>query len=146
MQSSQVNRLSVHWAGAGRGGRARSGLGFTLIELLVVIVIVAILAAIAYPSYRSQVQKTRRADAKAVLMQGAQFMERGYTENGSYSVTGFPYSKSPIDGTAAYYTITAALKTGGTSGFTITAVGVNAEAGVPNLTLDDAGTRVGWEP
>ena len=59
-------------------------LGFTLIELMVVVAIVAILAAIAYPSYRSQIEKTRRADAKAVLMQAAQYMERLYTENGCY--------------------------------------------------------------
>jgi len=110
MQSSQVNRLSVHCAGAGRGGRVRSGLGFTLIELLVVVAIVAILAAIAYPSYRSQVQKTRRADAKAVLMQAAQHMERVYTESGSYNPTGFtfPYTRSPIDGSVTYYAITRA--------------------------------------
>ena len=52
---------------------------------MIVVAIVAILAAIAYPSYRDQIERTRRADAQAVLMQAAQFMERIYTENGCYN-------------------------------------------------------------
>lgn len=40
----------------------------TLIELLIVVVIVAILASVALPSWNSQVQKARRADARNTLM------------------------------------------------------------------------------
>lgn len=58
--------------------------GFTLIEILIVVAIVAILAAIAYPSYQDSVRKSRRADARAVLLEAAQFMERFYTENFRY--------------------------------------------------------------
>ncbi|MBV5274160.1 MAG: prepilin-type N-terminal cleavage/methylation domain-containing protein [Lamprocystis purpurea] len=51
---------SVHFCRPRPFGRARFRPGFTLIELMIVVGIVAILAAIAYPSYQSQIRKTRR--------------------------------------------------------------------------------------
>lgn len=57
---------------------------FTLVELLVTMTIIAILAAIAYPSYQSNVYKSRRADAKGALLGFANAMERHYTETNSY--------------------------------------------------------------
>ncbi|MBC7445425.1 MAG: type IV pilin protein [Polaromonas sp.] len=59
--------------------------GFTLIELLVSVTIVAMLAAIALPSYASYVARARRADAKGQLVQAAQFMQRFYSANDSFS-------------------------------------------------------------
>ncbi|PAU87580.1 methylation site containing protein [Pseudomonas sp. WN033] len=47
----------------------RSTKGFTLIELMIVVIVIAILAAIAYPSYTEYVNKSRRADGQAALMQ-----------------------------------------------------------------------------
>ena len=61
--------------------------GFSLIELMVTVAIVAILAAIAYPSYVEYVNRSRRADAKATLVELAQWMERNYMTNLSYIVT-----------------------------------------------------------
>lgn len=58
--------------------------GFTLIELMVVVAVVGILAAVAYPSYREFVAKSRRAQAKTVLLSAQQWMERFYTENFRY--------------------------------------------------------------
>ena len=58
--------------------------GFTLIELMIAMVILAIIVAIAYPSYVAQVRKSRRAEAKAALLEDAQFMERTYTTSGQY--------------------------------------------------------------
>ena len=49
--------------------------GFTLVELMIVIVIVAILLAVALPSYQNSVQKGRRADAKAALLDVANRQE-----------------------------------------------------------------------
>lgn len=58
--------------------------GITLIELMVVVVIVGILAAIAYPSYREQMSRARRADGKAALLETAQRLERCYTRFNRY--------------------------------------------------------------
>lgn len=58
--------------------------GFSLIELLIVVFIVAILAAIALPSYFSQVQKSRRTEAKGALTQLASMQEQFRTEQNRY--------------------------------------------------------------
>jgi type IV pilus assembly protein PilE len=59
--------------------------GFTLIEVMVVVAIIAILSSIAYPSYQDSVTKSRRSQAKATLLEYAQFMERNFTTTGNYS-------------------------------------------------------------
>lgn len=84
--------------------------GFTLIELLVAIAIVAILTTIAVASYQDHTRRSARAEAKAVLMEAAGFMERFYTTNGRYStdaagttapaLTGM--TQAPKEGTARY--------------------------------------------
>ena len=59
--------------------------GFTLVELMITVAIVALLAAIALPSYASYVARARRADARGQLVQAAQFMQRFYAANDSFS-------------------------------------------------------------
>ncbi|WP_375122151.1 type IV pilin protein [Variovorax sp. WS11] len=58
--------------------------GFTLIEVMIVVAIVAILSAIAYPSYLESVRKSKRAEARAQLMEAAQYMQRFYSQNDSF--------------------------------------------------------------
>ncbi|WP_077003355.1 type IV pilin protein [Variovorax sp. KK3] len=67
-----------------RSRRRGFTLGFTLIEVMIVVAIVAILAAIAYPSYIESVRKSRRAEARAQLLETAQYMQRFYSQNDSF--------------------------------------------------------------
>lgn len=68
----------MHKSNAGVSG------GFTLVELMVTVAIVAILAAIAYPSYRAQVMRSQRTEAKVALSNTAQGLERCFTRFNTY--------------------------------------------------------------
>ena len=85
--------------------------GVTLIELLVAVAIVGILAAIAYPSYQDYVRRANRAEAKTVLVETAQVLERNFTEASRFDQTSsgtainsawLPYQHSPKGGTPKY--------------------------------------------
>ena len=65
--------------------RTRDMRGMTLIELLIVIAVLGILAAVAVPSYQNYAQQARRAEAKTVLMEAAQLLERTYSTNNCYN-------------------------------------------------------------
>lgn len=117
----------------------KKNLGITLIELMVVVVIVAIIASIAYPSYRDQIRKTRRADAKAALMDATARMERHYTQFARYSGT---LANSNIATTSPenFYNITATVTGGASQTFTLTATRAGQQVGddCGNYTIDQA--------
>jgi type IV pilus assembly protein PilE len=82
--------------------------GFTLIELMIVIAIVGILAAIALPSYNQYIARGHRAQARAIMMEASQFMEKFYALNFNYTTTlptRLTVSPKANEG-AARYTIT----------------------------------------
>ena len=91
------------------GRKKRSARGFTLIELMIVVAIIAIISAIAVPMYGNYVQKSRRTDAKAKLMEVAQSLERCFTQFSKYNdsscnvVTSGAVSLNSDEG---FYTIT----------------------------------------
>jgi type IV pilus assembly protein PilE len=86
--------------------------GVTLMELLIVVLIVSILAAIAYPNYRSYVERSKRTEAKAALLQIATNQERHYLNSNVYTTDmtrlGFAQSPFTTDSGAYVVTVTAA--------------------------------------
>jgi type IV pilus assembly protein PilE len=92
--------------------------GFTLIELMIAIAVVAILASVALPSYNEYVMRSHRANARAALLQAAQWMERTATARGTYPlaaaipagvlfVEGGRYAIQPDSANGLNYTLTA---------------------------------------
>lgn len=103
-----------------RGPNMNQQQGFTLIEMLIAVALVGILAAVAFPSYTEFVRRGHRAEARAGLLQAAQWMERAATATGSYptpaafratTLTTVPSGTYSItindDSTASAYTLTA---------------------------------------
>lgn len=121
--------------------------GMTLIELMIVVAIVAILASIAYPSYQEQIRQSRRAEAQAVLMEAAQFMERFFTVNSRYHQTAAgvavalpaALTRSPKESGTVRYNI--GLTGVGADNFTLQATPVDADARCGTLSLDQAGNK-----
>jgi type IV pilus assembly protein PilE len=121
--------------------------GITLIELMVVVAIIGILSAIAYPSYTQYVQRANRADAQALMMENAQFMERRFTTCGTYGTNAtcaaaavLPNAQSPASGTARF---AIALTAADAITYTIQAAptGGYADAACGTLSLNAAGLK-----
>ena len=94
--------------------KKESAAGFTLIEVMIALAIVAIIVAIAYPSYTSQVQQTRRAAAQTEILEVAQSLERCNTRTNSYNGCGIGNQPSEdgrytitVNADAATYTVAA---------------------------------------
>jgi type IV pilus assembly protein PilE len=136
----------------------------TLIELMITVVVVGILAAIAYPSYQTFVAQANRSEAKGILLESAQFLERNYTTNNCYhrtdaacataatSVPLLPILRSPKSSTAgtAKYNITAVYNADlaaacATTGqcFTLSATPTGSMTGdqCGTITLDQTGRQ-----
>lgn len=141
------------WQGGGRSG-PHGMRGITLIELMVVIVIVGILVAIAYPGYQSQIQKTRRSEGTAALLDTAQRLERCFTRFNAYNHASCDIAATVAGAGVAteqgFYLITdAAAFTASTFSLIATRQGAQTDDTLcGNLTLDNRGTqgRTGTAP
>ena len=124
-------------------GRGQAS-GFSIIELLAALVIIAFLGALALPSYFSQARKAYRSEAKAIVMETAQFMERYYTTNKTYAGASVLSLVSPKAATAAtkkYDISFTATPTAST--FTVQAVPANSQTSdiCGTLTLSNTGAQ-----
>jgi len=120
--------------------KMRHARGFTLIELMITVAIVGILSAIAYPSYAEYVRRGYRAEARAGLLQAAQWLERAATATGKYPLAAnFPTNLTQVPSNK--YVIGIASADGST--YTLTATAQSSQSGdkCGNYTLTQAGVR-----
>jgi type IV pilus assembly protein PilE len=111
---------------------ARLG-GFTLVELMVTVVVASILFAIAIPTYTSQIQKSRRTDARSALLDLAGREERFLSVSTTYTATatqlGYTAFGQPIG--SGYYQLTVAAPDPGFTGtgpsFVATATAIGSQ-------------------
>lgn len=121
--------------------------GFTLLEVMITVTIVAILTAIAIPSYGDYIRRSQRAEARAALVQAAQFMERVRTERNSYLPGGaaptLPAGLTQVPASGATRYRISLLPTSTATRFTLQAQAVGAMANdrCGNLLLDHTGLR-----
>ena len=131
--------------------QSRSGnQGFTLIEVMIVVVIVGILLMVALPSYQGALQKGRRGDARAALLDASNRQEQYQLDFGTYTadMTDLGYAADPFTSDEGLYRVDAVSCASGSiaSCFVLTATPV---AGAPQsedvrckaLSLDSFGSR-----
>ena len=126
--------------------RRNAAAGFTMMEIIITLGVIGILSALVYPTYLKNSRSAKRADARALLLEDAQYMERVFTESNSY----MPLNASGVATTPTLPTIIAPKNTSGTTtnydisfaassvtatGFTLQAVPKNAMSSDPCKTL-----------
>ena len=114
------------------GSRKHRSFGFSLLELMVTVAVISILATIAVTSYSSQVQKSRRTEAKSALLDLAGREERLFSTTNAYSsdevFLGYATVSTPMTNMAfgnGYYQLTAVATV---TTYTLTPTPVGAQA------------------
>ena len=120
--------------------------GFTLVELMFTVVVVAILTSIGYAAYGEQMAKSRRAAARALVMDVMQHEERFYTENNTYTtdLTAMGYGATlSTDRNTHSISLAAGASGAIATSVAVTATAVTPDAKCTSLTLTSANAQSG---
>lgn len=120
--------------------------GFTLVELMITVVVVAILTSIGYAAYTEQIAKSRRAAARALVMDVMQHEERFYTENSTYTtdLTAMGYGATLYTDRNTHSISLAAGPSGAiATSVAVTATAVTTDAKCASLTLTSTNAQSG---
>ncbi|MDZ7787263.1 MAG: type IV pilin protein [Halofilum sp. (in: g-proteobacteria)] len=123
--------------------------GFTLIELMIVVVILGILIAISMPLYQGYVEQSRRTEARTVLLETAQQLERCYSTYGAYDdsncglINAAGNLANDIESENGWYVISAANSTINETAFTLQAEAQRTQTNddCDDFTIDQTGSR-----
>lgn len=124
--------------------------GFTLMEVMIVVVIVGILASVGFPAYKAYVDRAKRTEGKAFLMDIAARQERYFMDNNTYAAdaTDLGYSDSTPLSDEKHYKLEDPIDEGDTGSIT-TSYKLTIKTQAPfyddvcgeDLTLDSKGTQ-----
>jgi type IV pilus assembly protein PilE len=127
--------------------------GFTLIELMITVVIVGILASVAWPSYQSYLQRSRRADAQSLMLAIANKQQQYLLDARQYTdvlgAGGLAMAQQSWDCSLdasktcanTFYNITVTLNAGPPPFFTVTGTPKPAQTADGTLTFVSNGGR-----
>ncbi len=123
--------------------------GVTLMELMAVVAILGILTAIAYPSYRAQVRRSNRTEARVALEQTASAFEKCYTRYMRYDDTANCPAANQFTAGAGFNTPKGLFRVTGdipdSTRYTLTATALGgqlSDTGCTALSIDQTGNRL----
>jgi type IV pilus assembly protein PilE len=122
----------------------KRGSGFTLIEMMIAVLVLGVLVAIAVPIYQDLVVRSNRAEAKTILSQTSQAMERCYARFSAYDDDDCSVA-FPVTSDGGNYQITEDASTIESANYTLVAVAQGRQADrdneCGNFSLSSQGVR-----
>jgi type IV pilus assembly protein PilE len=124
--------------------------GFTLIELMITVAILGIVATIATTSYSSQIQKSRRTDARSALLDLAGREEKLFSTTNAYSAAatdlGYANWTTPVGSNGGDYLLSVVVNApANPPSYTLTATATGVQAGdtqCTTLSIDQTGNQM----